>query len=134
MTLQSIELADAAEFEPALRTDPAAPIGGVVTTDHPLYAHNDTALAGIAISQRLPWVGAVEDAAGGALLAYGADFSAVPRRAAVFVDKILRGANAGDIPMEQVSTFRTIVNLRSADALGLSFPPTLLAAADEVIE
>ena len=56
------------------------------------------------------------------------------RHAAVFVDKILRGAKSGDIPIEQVSKFLTIANLKTARAIGVEIPPTLLAAADEVIE
>jgi ABC-type uncharacterized transport system substrate-binding protein len=132
VALQPIELAEVGEFEGAFPA--ATPLGGFVTTDHPLFAHNAAALAGVALKRGLPWVGAVEDAAGGALLGYGADFSATLRHAAVFVDKILRGAKAGDIPMEQASKFTTIANLKTAAALGVEIPPTLLAAADEVIE
>lgn len=128
--LRPIELGQAAEFESALA---AADIGGFVTSDHPLFAFNAAALAGIALKRGLPWIGGVDEAAG-ALLSYGADFRAMIGHAGVFVDKILRGAKPGDIPIEQVTKFRTIANLRTAAALGLEIPPTLLAGADEVIE
>jgi putative tryptophan/tyrosine transport system substrate-binding protein len=64
----------------------------------------------------------------------GVDFNAMSRRAAYFVDKILKGANPGDIPIEQATKFKTIVNLKTAKAIGVDIPPTLLALADEVIE
>ena len=65
----------------------------------------------------------------GGLLGYGVDFSALFRRAAYFVDKILKGAKPGDIPIEQATKFITVVNLKTAKALGLDIPPMLLAAA-----
>ena len=67
-------------------------------------------------------------------MAYGVDFSEQFRRAAVFVDKILKGTKPRDIPVEQATKFITIANLKTAKALGLDVPPTLLARADEVIE
>ena len=67
-------------------------------------------------------------------MAYGVDFSEQFRRAAVFVDKILKGTKPRDIPVEQATKFIMIANLKTAKALGLEIPPTLLARADEVIE
>ena len=70
----------------------------------------------------------------GGLLGYAVIFPEIWRSAAVFVDKILKGAKPGDLPFEQPTRFETVVNLRTAEALGLTIPQTLLASASEVIE
>jgi putative ABC transport system substrate-binding protein len=67
-------------------------------------------------------------------LAFGPNASALYRRAAYYVDRILKGANAGDLPVEQATKFDLAINLKTAKALGVTIPPTLLARADEVIE
>ena len=70
----------------------------------------------------------------GGLLSYGANVPAIFRRSAVYMDKIIKGAKASDLPVEAPTLFRMLANLQTAKALGLSLPPTLLNLADEVIE
>ena len=99
--------------------------------------HTAVALARVtlALSGQLPAISTTADfARAGGLISYGPNFPALYRRAAEIVDKILRGAKPGDIPVEQPTKFDLVVNLKTAEALGLTIPHNLLALADEVIE
>jgi putative tryptophan/tyrosine transport system substrate-binding protein len=92
-------------------------------------------IATLALGARLPTIfGTTDLMEAGGLMAYGPNLPAMFRRAADYVDKILRGTKPGDIPVEQPTTFELVINLTTAKALGLTVPPTLLAIADQVIE
>ena len=96
---------------------------------------NRKRIAGLALKSRLPSVyGTREYIEAGGLMSYGADPADSYRRVAYFVDRILKGAKPAELPVEQPVKFELAVNLRTAKALGLEVPPTLLARADEVIE
>ena len=89
----------------------------------------------LALNARLPTFSGIRDyVEAGGLMSYGPNFPDLFRRAAEFVDKILRGAKPADLPVEQPTRFDLVVNLKTAKALNLEVPPTLLARADEVIE
>jgi putative tryptophan/tyrosine transport system substrate-binding protein len=109
--------------------------GLYVCPDPLLASTNRVGINSLALGARLPtMVGNRESVEAGGLMAYGPDLTDLFRRAADYVDKILRGARPGDIPVEQPTKFELVINLITAKALGLEIPPTLLARADEVIE
>ncbi len=134
VTLQTIELDASGGLERALSAALSVPMDGLVITDTNLFLTNPSIVAAIVEKRGLPSIAAPMIAAKGALLGYGVDFTAMFRHAAVFVDKVLKGARPADLPIEQATTFKTIVNLKTARALGIEVPQLLLARADEVIE
>ena len=95
----------------------------------------DAQIAGLALRQRLPSIfGVKKIAEAGGLMSYGADYAVRFRRAAAYVDKILKGAKAGDLPIEQPREFELVVNLITAKALGIKIPQSVLVSATKVIE
>jgi len=96
---------------------------------------NAASITQLAARHRLPAIyGAREFVEAGGLMAYGVSYPELYRRAATFVDKIIKGARPGDLPIEQPTKFELLVNLKAAQGLGLEVPSTLLTRANEVIE
>ncbi|MBI2466349.1 MAG: ABC transporter substrate-binding protein [Candidatus Rokubacteria bacterium] len=106
----------------------------VAVLEDPMINSHHERIVGLAVKNRLPTIGSRELAEAGGLLGYGADFHELWRRAATFVDKILKGAKPADLPVEQPTKFELVINARTAKALGLTILPALLLRADRVIE
>jgi putative ABC transport system substrate-binding protein len=107
----------------------------LITVEDPLTGTYRKRIADFAVAEQLPSLhGLSEDVKAGALISYGANLADLLRRAAGYVDKILKGAKPADLPVQQPTTFELVINLKTARALALKVPPTLLARADEVIE
>lgn len=118
-------------FSMIARERPAA----LIVTPSAVFFGERRRLATLAVKHRLPTVsGSREYAEAGGLIAYGADRAEALRRAAVYVDKILKGARPGDLPIEQPTTFELVVKLKTAKALGLTIPPSVLLRADQIIQ
>jgi putative tryptophan/tyrosine transport system substrate-binding protein len=130
-----IEVHDDAEIERAISTLAREPDGGlIVLPDSFNMVHRRTIIA-LVERYRLPAMYYFPlFATDGGLISYGPDEIDMFRRTAGYVDRILKGAKAGDLPIQQPTNFRLVINLKTARALGLDVPPTLLARADEVIE
>jgi putative tryptophan/tyrosine transport system substrate-binding protein len=109
--------------------------GALLVLPAPLMTIHAGRIAELARKNKLPAISnASEYPKAGGLMSYGANIGDLIRRAAIYVDKILKGAKPADLPVEQPTKFELVINLRTARALGLAVPPTLLAIADEVIE
>jgi putative ABC transport system substrate-binding protein len=132
--LQPFEARGPGDFERVFAAMANQQIGALVIHEDTMLNANVKAIAHLAAMQRLPACGFPEFAAAGGLMAYGINFPDMDRRAAAFVDKILKGAKPGDLPIERSTKFRTIVNLRAAKAIGIEVPTSLLLRADEVLE
>jgi putative tryptophan/tyrosine transport system substrate-binding protein len=132
--LHPIDVRGPDEFEDAFASWAKDQAGGLVMADHTLLTYNAGTIAAFAAKQRLASIGPLSLPESGGLAGYGVDFQAIFRRAAYFVDHILKGTKPGDIPIEQATKFVSAVNLKTAKALGFEIPTSILLRADEVIE
>jgi putative ABC transport system substrate-binding protein len=135
MDLRAIDVRDAGEIERAIAAFARDSNGGLIVTGSPAATFHRKLIIALAARHRLPAVYANRQfAAGGGLISYGPDFVDQYRRAAGYVDRILKGEKPADLPVQAPTRYELIVNLKTATALGLEVQPTLLARADEVIE
>jgi putative ABC transport system substrate-binding protein len=132
--LHSVELRRQSEMDDAFAAMAKSRVDGVLVSTDSLFNVNLRAIAGLAVKRRLPAAGSKDFTEAGGVIGYGVAFSDNYRRAASFVDKILRGAKPADLPVEQPTKFEMVINLKTAKALGVIVPPSLLLRADHVIE
>jgi ABC-type uncharacterized transport system substrate-binding protein len=133
--LQPLDVRDPKDLDGAFQAATAARAHAVITIPSTFFAMHRARVAELALKHRLP-AGSIETgfADAGGLMSYGPNIPNSFRRAATYVDKILKGAKPADLPVEQPTSFQLVVNLRTAKALGLTIPPSVLARADRVIQ
>jgi putative ABC transport system substrate-binding protein len=135
LQLQSLGVQSADDFDVAFDAAAREHVDGLVVLRDPVLIINTSRLLELAARRRLPTIyGMREFVDAGGLMSYGPDLRDMFRRAAHVVDKILRGADPIDVPVEQATRFELVINLRTSKALDLAMPPALLVRADEVIE
>jgi putative ABC transport system substrate-binding protein len=135
MQLYSMEVSSVDRYEPAFKEAVSAHNTTIWVTLNPLANSNQKVIADLAIKYRLPSICARSDYAdNGCLIAYGPGYSNEGKDGARYVDKILKGTKPADIPVEQPTKFELVINLKTAKALGLTIPQSLLLRADQVIE
>jgi putative ABC transport system substrate-binding protein len=132
--LERVEARGPSEFESAFSRMTKSRVDAAVVLSDVVFNHNVAALAALAAKKRLPSGGIKAFAEAGGLIGYGLNFPEMSRRAAYFVDRILRGVKPADLPIQQPTKFELVINLKTAKALGLTIPPSLLLRADQVIE
>ena len=130
-----VEIRSIGELDRAFETIAKHRADGVLRLGDPLVIPGRHRTAALAMKQRLPMMAnRVEEAEAGALMSYGPNRVALSHQVAGYADKILRGAKPVDLPIEQPTKFELVINLKTAKALGLTIPPSLLLRADQVIE
>jgi putative ABC transport system substrate-binding protein len=135
IALHSLEVTSFDAFDGAFAKALDAKVGAIYALPAPIFVEHEKRIADFAATNRIPSIFHLPEFARlGGLMAYGPDRVDLFRRAASYVDRILKGANPGDLPVEQPIKFELAINLKTAQALGLAISPTLLARADEVIE
>jgi putative ABC transport system substrate-binding protein len=135
LQLQPLGVRDPREFASAFSSMKTERAGALFVLPDAMFFGQRNEIVDLAASNRLPLVAHLREFAdAGGLMTYGPNVVEVHRRAAYFVDKILKGAKPGDLPVEQPTKFELVINLKTAKALGLTIPPSLLLRADEVIE
>jgi putative ABC transport system substrate-binding protein len=132
--LQQFKVRGPNEFESAFTAMAKRRVDAVVINEEPMLIANAKGIADLAAKQRLPSIGFKEIAETGGLMAYGVNILEMYRRAAVFIDKILKGTNPSELPIEQATRFELVINRKTAKAVGIKIPNSILFRADTVIE
>ena len=132
--VQSFEARGTNEFESAFSAMKKKRVEGIEITQDTLFASNYKPIADLALKRRLISAGSAEFAEAGGMIGYGPSSDNLFRRSAYFVDKILKGAKPGNLPVEQPTTFEFVVNMKTARALGIKIPNSILVRATKVIE
>ena len=132
--IQYVDVLKSNDIETAFRAVAKGRADGVLTLTSPLLSSYRVQLADLAVKNRTPAIyHDIQFVEAGGLIFYGVNFTDLDRRAAMYVDKILKGAKAGDLPVEQPKKFEFIINLKAAKQIGMTIPPNVLARADKVI-
>jgi putative ABC transport system substrate-binding protein len=135
ITMTAVDIHDGGGIEPAIAAFASQPDGGLIVMPHPNTAANRTSIIILAARHRLPAIYPFRFfTADGGLMSYGPDQIDQWRGAATYVDRVLRGEKAGELPVQAPTKYELVVNLKTARAIDIDIPPTLLARADEVIE
>ncbi len=134
LQLHPFEARGPREFESVFAAMARQRVDALVTHDDSVLIGNARGLAALAAKSRLPSTGFKTFAVAGGLMGYGVNFPEMYRRAAEFVDEILKGARPADLPVEEAMKFELVINLKTAKALGLTIPQSILIRADEVIQ
>ena len=135
MKLQSLDVRASEDFESRLKAATAQRFGALVVLQDALTTANTKSIVDFAAKSHLPAMyGSAEVVDVGGLMSYAANLSDLFRRAATYVDKILKGSNPADLPIEQPTKFELVINLKTAKQIGLTIPPNVLARADRVIK
>jgi len=135
LRLQLLEARAPSDFAKAFLAMTKDRAGGLIVFGSSMFFAERSRIVALAAQSRLPAIyGPREYVDAGGLMTYGPTFRESWRRAATYVDKILKGARPADLPVEQPTKFELVINLKTAKALGLTIPPSLLGRADEVIQ
>lgn len=135
VTIFPVEVKESDDFDPAFDMIRRAGPGALVVLEDPMFSRHLKQIAQFTVDRRLPAIYSLAQFVDvGGLMSYGTNFSDLLRRAAVYVDKILKGTKPANLPVEQHTKFELVINVKSAKQIGLTIPPNVLARADKVIQ
>jgi len=135
LKLQVLDVPDLGRLDNVLSMIAKAPPGALILTASPLFSVHRKRIADFTLSRRIPTIGFDRQlVVDGVLMSYGPSIMGSYRRGAVYVDRILKGVKPAELPVEQPTKFELVINMKTAKALGLTIPQSLLQRADQVIE